>query len=303
MGVEYDPDTEILVTVGVSEALDLVCRTLLEPGDEALIGEPCFVSYPALVELVGAVAVSVPMTLEKDFVPDVEDLEKKRTEKTRLVLLNFPGNPTGATISREKMVPIAEWIAENDLILVSDEIYSPITYEGEHTCFSTLPGMKDRTVLLHGLSKGWAMTGWRIGYAAAPAEICAAMTKVHQYQIMCASTSAQMAGIEALDRGDADSARMTQEYGQRRRVIVKALNDMGLPCHMPQGAFYVFPSILSTGLSSEEFAVRLLDEESVAVVPGTAFGESGEGHIRACYATSIETIEEAMVRMARFVNK
>jgi aminotransferase len=303
MQVEYDPATEILVTVGVSEALDLVCRALLEPEDEVLVVEPCFVSYQALVELAGGIPVSVPTTLATEFVPSVEDLEKRKTERTRMVLVNFPGNPTGATLSREQMTPIAEWVIENDLILISDEIYSPITYEGAHVCFSSLPGMKERTVLLHGLSKGWAMTGWRIGYAACPEDICAAMTKIHQYQIMCAPISGQMAGIEALDHGKVDSQKMTDEYSRRRRAIVKAMNEMGLACHLPKGAFYVFPSIRETGLTSEEFAIGLLEEAAVAVVPGNAFGDSGEGHIRACYATSIDIIEEAMQRMKRFVDR
>jgi aminotransferase len=301
MGVSYNPKNEILVTVGVSEGLDLACRAILEEGEEVLIPEPCFVSYPALVHLAGGTPVEVPTHLETGFLPSVEDLEARRTDRTRMVLFNFPGNPTGATISREQMVPLAEWIVDNDLILLTDEIYSPITYEGKHECFAALPGMKERTLLFHGLSKAWAMTGWRIGFVGGPADICAAMTKIHQYQIMCAPISGQVAGIEALDHGERDSRKMVEEYGRRRRVIVDRLNQMGLTCHLPNGAFYVFPSIRSTGLSSEDFALRLLEEHAVAVVPGNAFGTSGEGHIRACYATSLTIIEEAMDRMKRFV--
>jgi aminotransferase len=301
MNLEYSDRGEILVTVGVSEAMDLAFRALLEPGEEVLIPEPCFVSYPALVKLAGGTAVEVPTALETDFVPSVNDLEACRTDRTRVVLFNFPGNPTGATIEPARMQPLVEWIVDNDLILISDEIYSPLTYEGGHTSFAGLPGMKERTILLHGLSKAWAMTGWRIGYAAGPVEIIAAMTKIHQYQIMCAPITGQMAGVEALEHGDLECHKMVTEYSRRRRVIVKALNEMGLTCHLPNGAFYVFPSIRSTGLSSEEFAIRLIEEQSVAVVPGNAFGVSGEGHIRACYATSMDRIEEAMRRMAVFV--
>lgn len=301
MHVSYNPEREILVTVGVSEALDLACRTLLEPGDEILIPEPCFVSYPALAELAGGVPVMIPTNPTNGFIPTVADLEAHYSDKTRVILLNFPGNPTGATMDREKMLEITRWIIEKDLILISEEIYSTLTYEGQHVCFASLPGMKERTILMHGLSKAWAMTGWRIGFAAAPSDILAAMNKVHQYQIMCANITGQMAGVEALDHGDEDCKRMKMDYSRRRRLIAKSLNEMGLPCHMPGGAFYVFPSISHTGLTSEEFALRLLEKESVAVVPGDAFGPSGEGYVRCAYATSVDIIEQAMERMKRFI--
>lgn len=297
----YDPKTEILVTVGVSEALDLVCRALLEPGDEVLIPEPCFVSYPALVELAGGKPVMVPTTAENGFLPTPAALEELVTDRTRFVLLNFPNNPTGAVVPRLLAEEIAAWVHRKDLMLVTDEIYSPLIYEEEHVSFASLEGMKDRCILLHGLSKGWAMTGWRIGYACAPADICAAMTKIHQYQIMCASIMGQSAGIEALKHGENEVRKMRDDYSRRRRVITEGLNDIGLSCHLPGGAFYVFPSIRSTGLTSEEFAYRLLEEQNVALVPGNAFGDSGEGYVRCCYAVSMNTIEEALARIGRLV--
>ena len=250
MHVSYSPEKEILVTVGVSEALDLACRALLEPDDEVLIPEPCFVSYPALVELAGGVPVLVPTYADAQFLPSIEDLERNWSPRTKALIVNFPGNPTGAIIEPEYMKEIAHWVINKDLVLISDEIYSSLTYDTHHTCFSSMPGMKERTILLHGLSKAWAMTGWRIGFAAAPDDILAAMTKIHQYQIMCAGITGQMAGIEALDHGDDECRRMKDDYARRRRFIVKSLNEMGLSCHMPGGAFYVFPSIRSTGMTS-----------------------------------------------------
>jgi len=300
--VEYSPDSEILVTVGVSEALDLACRALLEEGDEALIPDPCFVSYPALVELAGAKPVLVATSEENGFIPTIEALEESCSERTRVILLNFPNNPTGAIIPRKEMERLAAWIQSKDLVLLSDEIYSPLTYDDSHTSFAALPGMKERTVLLHGLSKAWAMTGWRIGYAAGPPDIIAAMGKIHQYQIMCAPITGQMAGVEALEHGAEVCEQMRNDYSRRRQVIVDRLNDIGLSCPFPGGAFYVFPSIRETGLSSEQFALNLLEKEQVAVVPGTAFGEAGEGYIRCSYATSVETIEKAMDRMEHFVS-
>lgn len=301
MHVSYSPEKEILVTVGVSEALDLACRALLEPDDEVLIPEPCFVSYPALVELAGGVPVLVPTYADAQFLPSIEDLERNWSPKTKALIVNFPGNPTGAIIEPEYMKEIAHWVINKDLVLISDEIYSSLTYDTHHTCFSSMPGMKERTILLHGLSKAWAMTGWRIGFAAAPDDILAAMTKIHQYQIMCAGITGQMAGIEALDHGDDECRRMKDDYARRRRFIVKSLNEMGLSCHMPGGAFYVFPSIRSTGMTSEQFALRLLEEQAVAVVPGDAFGPSGEGFVRCSYATSLDVIEKAMEKMKAFM--
>ncbi|MCK6495616.1 aminotransferase class I/II-fold pyridoxal phosphate-dependent enzyme [bacterium] len=301
MHVSYSPEKEILVTVGVSEALDLACRALLEPDDEVLIPEPCFVSYPALVELAGGVPVLVPTYADAQFLPSIEDLERNWSPRTKALIVNFPGNPTGAIIEPEYMKEIAHWVINKDLVLISDEIYSSLTYDTHHTCFSSMPGMKERTILLHGLSKAWAMTGWRIGFAAAPDDILAAMTKIHQYQIMCAGITGQMAGIEALDHGDDECRRMKDDYARRRRFIVKSLNEMGLSCHMPGGAFYVFPSIRSTGMTSEQFALRLLEEQAVAVVPGDAFGPSGEGFVRCSYATSLDVIEKAMEKMKAFM--
>ena len=301
MHVSFSPEKEILVTVGVSEALDLACRALLEPDDEVLIPEPCFVSYPALVELAGGVPVLVPTYADAQFLPSIEDLERNWSPRTKALIVNFPGNPTGAIIEPEYMKEIAHWVINKDLVLISDEIYSSLTYDTHHTCFSSMPGMKERTILLHGLSKAWAMTGWRIGFAAAPDDILAAMTKIHQYQIMCAGITGQMAGIEALDHGDDECRRMKDDYARRRRFIVKSLNEMGLSCHMPGGAFYVFPSIRSTGMTSEQFALRLLEEQAVAVVPGDAFGPSGEGFVRCSYATSLDVIEKAMEKMKAFM--
>ncbi len=301
LGVLYDPKTEILVTVGVSEALDLVCRTLLEPGDEVLIPEPCFVSYPALVELAGGKPIMVPTSADNHFFPTIQSLEDNLTDRTRFILLNSPNNPTGAVIPRILGEEIADWVQHKDLIMVTDEIYSPLVYEDEHVSFPSIAGMKDRTILLHGLSKGWAMTGWRIGYACCPSDICTAMTKIHQYQIMCASIMGQSAGIEALKHGQPEVEKMRDDYSRRRRIITQGFNDIGLPCHLPGGAFYAFPSIQSTGLTSEEFAFRLLEEQEVALVPGSAFGDSGEGYMRCCYAVSLKTIEEALRRIEKFV--
>ncbi|MCB9782339.1 MAG: aminotransferase class I/II-fold pyridoxal phosphate-dependent enzyme [Candidatus Omnitrophica bacterium] len=297
----YDPKSEILVTVGVSEALDLACRAILEPGDEILIPEPCFVSYPALVELAGGKPVMVPTSGDNDFFPTIRALEDHTTERTKAILLNSPNNPTGAVIPRVLAEEIAAWVHHRDLIMISDEIYSPLVYEGEHVSFASLEGMKERTILLHGLSKGWAMTGWRIGYSCAPSDITAAMTKIHQYQIMCASIMGQSAGIEALKNGRKEVEKMREDYSRRRRIIAQGFNDIGLPCHVPKGAFYAFPSIQSTGLTSEEFAFRLLEEQDVALVPGSAFGDSGEGYMRCCYAVSLKTIEEALRRIEKFV--
>ncbi|MCA9410437.1 MAG: aminotransferase class I/II-fold pyridoxal phosphate-dependent enzyme [Candidatus Omnitrophica bacterium] len=297
----YDPKSEILVTVGVSEALDLACRAILEPGDEILIPEPCFVSYPALVELAGGKPVMVPTSGDNDFFPTIRALEDHTTERTKAILLNSPNNPTGAVIPRVLAEEVAAWVHHRDLIMISDEIYSPLVYEGEHVSFASLEGMKERTILLHGLSKGWAMTGWRIGYSCAPSDITAAMTKIHQYQIMCASIMGQSAGIEALKNGRKEVEKMREDYSRRRRIIAQGFNDIGLPCHVPKGAFYAFPSIQSTGLTSEEFAFRLLEEQDVALVPGSAFGDSGEGYMRCCYAVSLKTIEEALRRIEKFV--
>lgn len=294
--------SEVLVTVGVSEGLDLAMRTLLDPGDEVLVPEPCFVSYRACVSLAGGVPVSIETRAEDKFQISVAQVEAAVTDKTKAILIGFPSNPTGATMPRDAMQAIVDFACEKNLYIISDEIYDRMTYTGTHTCVPTLDGARERTILLNGFSKAYAMTGWRLGYACAPAPILAAMTKVHQYTIMSAPTTAQMAAIEAL-KSENDVREMIKQYGQRRRFIVDGLNKIGLDCHMPEGAFYAFPSIRRTGLTSEEFASRLLQEEHVAVVPGNAFGAGGEGHIRCSYANSLEKIGLALQRMERFVKK
>ncbi|NUP98680.1 MAG: aminotransferase class I/II-fold pyridoxal phosphate-dependent enzyme [Armatimonadetes bacterium] len=302
--VSYDPGSEILVTVGVSEALDLTCRTLLEPGDEVIIPEPCFVSYGPTVQLAHGVPVPIATSIEQRFVPQPAQIEAAITPRTRAILLGSPGNPTGAVIPRRTLLDILEIAVAHDLVVISDEIYDRLLYDGlEHTCFAALPGARERTVLLNGFSKAYAMTGWRVGYACAPADILAAMVKIHQYSMMCASIMGQEAAIEALNRGERAVEEMVKAYDQRRRVLVEGLNQIGLECLLPEGAFYVFPSVRSTGLDSETFCQRLLDEEKVAVVPGNAFGACGEGHFRATYAASIEQIREALVRIGRFVTR
>ncbi len=301
--VEYDAETELLITVGVSEALLLALMATMEPDSEVIVPEPCFVAYQPTVVFAGGVPVAVPTYVAQDFQVTVDDLERARTPQTRAVLLGYPNNPTGAVLERSRLAEIAEWALANDLLVISDEIYDRLVYGIEHTCFSSLPGMRDRTIVLGGFSKSHAMTGWRIGYAAAPPEILAAMRKVHQYIIMSAPTTGQEAAIEALRSGEPYVEAMRQEYDRRRRTIVDGFNRLGLDCFEPRGAFYAFPSIESSGLSDEEFSERLLMEEKVAMVPGTAFGKSGAGHVRASYATSLPNIEEALNRIERFLGK
>ncbi len=302
-GVEYDPNGELLITVGVSEALDLATRAILDPGDEVIMPDPCYVAYDSCVILAGGEPVRVPTAEESGFELDADDVEARINGKTKAILIGYPANPTGAVMSREKLAQLAEVARCHNLMVISDEIYARLVYGAEHTCFSTLPNMKESTILLGGFSKAWAMTGWRIGFAAANREIIAAMTKIHQYTMMCAPTMAQVAAIEALKSGEESVEEMVADYNRRRQVIVKGLCDIGLDCFEPTGAFYAFPSIKSTGMTSEEFAEKLLKEEKVAVVPGSAFGQCGEGHVRCCYATSLEDIEEALSRMKRFLAK
>ena len=300
--IGYDPATEIIVTVGVSEALDLALRALVNPGDEVLYHEPCYVSYSPSVILAHGIPVAIPTFAADNFRMTAAELAKKITPRSKVLMMNFPCNPTGATQTREELEKIARLCIEHDLIVLTDEIYSELTYDGaEHVSIAALPGMRDRTVFLHGFSKAFAMTGFRVGYACAPPMLTEAMMKVHQYAILCANTMAQDAAIEALESGDSDVAMMRKEYEARRNFIVRSLNDMGLPCFKPLGAFYVFPDIRSTGLTSREFSLRLLQEKKVACVPGPAFGVSGEGHVRCSYATSMEKIKIAMERMAEFV--
>lgn len=302
-GLDYDPQRELLITVGVSEGLDLAMRAILDPGDEIIVHEPGYVSYMPCTVLAGGVFVPVSTTIENEFKVKAEEIEKRITPKTKALLLGYPNNPTGAVMDREGLRRVAEVAQRHDLLVVSDEIYERLVYGVKHACFASLPGMKERTILLSGFSKAYAMTGWRIGYAAAREEIIEAMMKIHQYTMMCAPTMGQMAAIEALREGEAQIAEMVAEYDQRRRVMVEGFNRIGLTCFEPRGAFYTFPSIKRTGLSSEEFAERLLLEDRVAVVPGTTFGECGEGYVRCCYATSLAEIEEALERMSRFIKR
>ncbi|MGL5269085.1 MAG: aminotransferase class I/II-fold pyridoxal phosphate-dependent enzyme [Selenomonadaceae bacterium] len=298
----YDPAEEILVTVGVSEGLDLAMRAIVSQGDEVLIPEPCYVSYKACVTLAGGIAVPVAAKIDNDFRITAAELEAKITPKTKALLIGYPNNPTGAVMSRLDLLEIADLAEKYDLIVISDEIYGDLTYGGmEHTCFSSLPGMKDRTILLNGFSKAYAMTGWRIGYALANPVIIAAMTKIHQYTMLCAPITAQIAAVEALRHGEKYMKNMVSEYDKRRRLIYDGLQKIGLSCFEPKGAFYIFPCIESTGLTSEEFAEQLLHSEHVALVPGNAFGSSGEGFVRCSYATSVANISEALVRMENFL--
>jgi aminotransferase len=302
--VAYDPKTEIIVTVGVSEAIDLALRAIINPGDEVLYHEPCYVSYNPSITLAHGVAVAVPTFATDNFRLTAEQLEKCITPRSRALMMNFPCNPTGATQTREELERIAALCIQHNLIVLTDEIYSELTYDdAEHISIASLPGMRERTIFLHGFSKAFAMTGFRIGYACAPAPLTDAMMKVHQYAILCANTMAQDAAIEALQHGEADVASMRREYELRRNFIVRSFNDMGLPCFKPLGAFYVFPHIAITGLSSSEFSLKLLHEEKVACVPGPAFGPSGEGFVRCSYSTSLEQIRTAMERIASFVER
>ncbi len=300
-GVEYNPEKEILVTVGVSQGLDLTLRTILNRGDEVIIPDPCFVAYGPCVKLAGGVPVPAPMREEDQFKLRPEVVRSKITARTRALLIGFPNNPTGSVMTREELLALAEIAEEHDLLVISDEIYDRLTYAGTHTCFAGLPGMWERTVLLNGFSKAYAMTGWRIGYACAPPDIINSMMCVHSYTMMSAPTPAQVAATEAIRAGEPDVARMKAEYDQRRRLLVKGLRDTGLSCFEPLGAFYVFPSVQGTGLDCDTFARRLLQEERVAAVPGRVFGEAGEGYLRATYATNMENLKEALVRIERFV--
>ncbi|MBO5761850.1 MAG: aminotransferase class I/II-fold pyridoxal phosphate-dependent enzyme [Lentisphaeria bacterium] len=301
--LHYQPESECIVTVGVSEALDLVMRAILSPGDEVIYHEPCYVSYAPEIRMAHGIPVAVPTFEKNAFALDPDDLEKAVTEKTKAIVLNFPCNPTGAVLTYEQTEKIAKTAVKHDLIVISDQIYSELTYEDMTPSIATFPGMKERTVFLNGFSKGFAMTGFRVGYACGPAEIIDAMMKIHQYSIMCVSINAQHAACEALKNARQDLEMMKNEYCRRRNVIVNAFNNMGLPCLMPHGAFYAFPNITSTGLTSMEFAKKLLMSEKVAVVPGTAFGECGEGFIRCSYATSMDGIKTAMEKIEKFIKE
>jgi aminotransferase len=302
-GVGYDPATELIMTSGSSEGLNIALQALLDPGDGVLVADPYYVAYPPSVAFAGGEVQLVPTCEQHDFRLRVEDLERAVTPSTKLLLLGYPANPTGAVMSHADLLAVADFVEQNDLYVLSDEIYDRLVYGEEHTCFASLPGMRERTILLGGFSKAYAMTGWRLGYVCAPAAITEAMMKVHQYIMMSAPTVAQHAAIAAIRSGEEDVRGMVAEYDRRRRVIVDGFNRIGLPCFEPRGAFYAFPGIAATGLDDIAFAERLLFEERVAVVPGSAFGAQGAGHVRACYATSMAQIEEALYRIERFVNR
>lgn len=301
--VQYSPTKEMIMTVGSSEALDLAFRATLNPGDEVLIPNPGYVAYKPDIELAGAKAIPVPTSIEDRFALTAAAVEQCITPQSRAILLGFPNNPTGAVLPRAEAVKIVELAEKHDLLLISDEIYDRLSYGIDHVCIPALPGAKERTVLVNGFSKAYAMTGWRIGYACAPAPIIEAMMKVHQYTMMCAPTMSQYAALEALRSGEPDVQRMVAEYDRRRRFIVDAFNRIGLPCYEPQGAFYAFPQVSHLNMSDTEFVEKLLMEEHVIVVPGSAFGERGAGYVRCCYASSLEKIEEAISRIDRFVQK
>ena len=302
-GIAYDPKTQILVTVGVSEALDIALRAVVNPGDEVLYHEPCYVSYSPSIALTHGVAAPVSCSAERGFALEAEAIEKVVTPRSKVLVLNFPTNPSGGTLRRSELLKIADVVLRRNLLVITDEIYSELTFEGEHLSIASLPGMRERTIFLHGFSKAYAMTGFRIGYACGPAEIIEAMMKIHQYSMLCASIISQEAALEAIQHGEADTAEMRDQYRLRRNFVVNAFNAMGLTCHLPRGSFYAFPCVKTTGLSSKEFAVKLLEQEKVACVPGSAFGPSGEGYLRCCFATALDQIQIATDRMAKFVQR
>lgn len=301
--VSYDPDREVIVTVGGSEAIDIALRAMINPGDEVLVPQPSYVSYVPCTRLAGGVPVVIQLEEKDQFRLTAEKLLEKITDKTKILILPFPNNPTGAIMEREDLEAVAKIVREKDLFVITDEIYSELTYKEPHVTIASLPGMKERTVLINGFSKAYAMTGWRLGYAAAPEIIMDQMLKIHQFAIMCAPTTSQYAAVAALKDGDGDVSMMRDSYDQRRRFVLHALEEMGLTCFEPHGAFYAFPSIKRFGMTSDEFASRFLQEEKVAVVPGTAFGECGEGYLRVSYAYSLKSLKEALARMGRFVKR
>ena len=299
-GLSYDPLKETVVTVGGSEAIDMAMRAMLDSGDEVIIPEPCYVSYVPCVILADGVPVTINLKNENEFRLTAAELEAAITPKTKMLVLAFPNNPTGAVMTKSDLEAVADVVIRHDLFVLSDEIYSELTYGTDHVSIASIPGMKERTIVINGFSKSYAMTGWRLGYACGPAEIIRQMTKIHQFAIMCAPTVSQYAAVEALRNGDPDVERMRESYDGRRKFVVATLREMGLECFEPLGAFYVFPSIREFGMTSDEFATRLLQEEKLAVVPGTAFGDCGEGFIRISYAYSLEKLKEALSRLERF---
>jgi len=302
-GLDYNPDNEIIVTVGASEAVDLAMRTVIAPGDEVIIPEPSYVSYMPCAVLAGAKPKVVETYAEDELKLKADNIEKKVNSNTKAMVLCYPNNPTGAVMLKNELESIARVAVKHDLIIISDEIYSELTYNGKHVSIASLPGMKDRTVVINGFSKAWAMTGWRVGYAAGPRDIIEAMVKIHQYTILCAPVMSQMAALEALKNGDEEVEKMVRQYNQRRRFVVSKLREMGLECFEPKGAFYVFPSVKGTGMTSEEFAESLLRRKKVAVVPGNAFGQLGEGHIRISYAASMRNLTKALEKLETFLNE
>ncbi len=300
--LEYDPLKQTIITVGGSEGIDITIRALVNPGDEVIIPEPCFVSYEPIARLTGANVVTIATKAEDNFKLRAKDLKEKITDKTKLLIFPFPNNPTGAVMRREDLEEIAEVLRGTDVMVLSDEIYAELTYNGDHVSIASLDGMKERTILVNGFSKTYSMTGWRLGYVAGPEEIISQMLKIHQFAIMCSPTTSQYAALEAVKNCDNEIKKMAEEYNIRRRLLVNGLNKLGLTCFSPEGAFYVFPSIKSTGLTSEEFCSRLLMEQKVAVVPGTAFGESGEGFVRISYSYSVNHLLEALSKIEAFVN-
>ena len=302
-GINYNPKNQIIIAVGVSEAMDIAFRAVTNPGDEIIYHEPCYVSYSPSIAMAYGKPVAVSCKAENGFAVTAEAIERAVTPRSKVLVLNFPTNPTGGTMTREELLKIADVVKRHNLLVFTDEIYSELTFEGEHASIASLPGMAERTVFLHGFSKAYAMTGFRIGYACGPVEIIESMMKIHQYSMLCASIISQEAAIEAIEHGWPDMLEMREQYRLRRNLIVKAFNDMGLPCHSPRGSFYAFPCIKSTGLSSREFALKLLEQEKVACVPGSAFGPSGEGFVRACFATAFDRIQIATERIVNFLRR
>jgi aminotransferase len=300
-GIEYNPEDELLITMGVSQGLDIALRSIVDPGDEVIIFEPCYVSYPANIRLILGKPVVIETNASDGFNIDVSKVKEAITANTKAILLNYPSNPTGLSIDRHTLEHIAKLAVEHNIIVISDEIYSSIIFDGDHFSITSIPGMKERTVYLNGFSKSHAMTGWRLGYIAGPSPLIGTMLKIHQYTALCAPSISQYAAIEAIEKADKDVERMRQEYLKRRNFIVSEFNDIGLKCVMPKGAFYVFPDISSTGLTSREFSLGLLKAEKVAVVPGEVFGKCGEGYIRCSYATSMEALKEAMKRISSYI--
>jgi aminotransferase len=301
--VSYDPEDEILITVGASEALHLALSAVLDPGEEVIVPEPCFVAYTPEVVFAGGVPVTVPTFVKNNFQVTGEEIEQAVTPRTKAILIGYPNNPTGAVMSRENLLHVGEVARKHDLLIISDELYSRLVYHREHVCVPSLPGLRERTILVNGFSKGYAMTGWRLGYVAAPNELMAAMRKIHQYTIMSAPTMSQAAGLDAVLHGEYYVREMVAEYDRRRELLIQGLNTLGLDCFEPQGAFYAFPSVDKTGMNDEQFSEALLCEEQVAVVPGSAFGPSGKGFVRICYATAYEKIEQALDHMKRFMRR